>query len=172
MMRFFTSVFAALRAVFAVLLALVLLPGRFLRALFGVAQDHDEIPLIAPAEDLEKVAEAEVSASGPDHLAAAVVLGWCAQSIIDGRPALLPLDAPMGISRWLRGLTRQECEVIVNSEPADIESHLRGRHPLPGVRGVRPLMPQPWTAGSNTGPAADLSADEESPEPAMPSTRP
>src|SRR4051794_23039696 len=165
MMRFFTSVFAAFRAVVAALWALVLLPGRLLGVLFGVAPDHDEIPPIAPAEDLEKVTEAEVSASGPDPLAAAVVLGWCAQSIIDGRPALLPLDAPMEISRWLRGLTRQECSIIVHSKKSNIESHLIGRHRLPGVRDVRPLMPQQWTAGPNTGPAADLIADEESPEP-------
>ena len=172
MKRLFTSIIAALRAVLGALWAFALLPGHLIGALFGVAPDHDEIPPIASAEDLDKVAAAEIGSPDPGNVRAAHVLEWCAQSIMDNRPASLPFDLPTEISQWLRGLTRQECAIIVHSEEAGIENHLRAHRRLSGVRAVRPLMPEPWIAGPDTGPAVDIIADEEFPEPAPPSARP
>ncbi len=67
------------------------------------------------------------------------IMRWCCDSVIDDRPAQLPPGLPLAIKEWLPGLTRDECEAIVESEQADVLAHIQGVCPVSGVRSVQPL---------------------------------
>lgn len=67
------------------------------------------------------------------------IMRWACASVIDDRPAPLPPGLPLAIREWLPGLTRDECEAIVESEMTDVLAHSKGVLPIVGVRSVQPL---------------------------------
>lgn len=69
------------------------------------------------------------------------IMRWACDSVIDDRPAPLPPGLPLAVKEWLPGLSRDECEAIVESEQNDVLAHFLGRCPIVGVRSVQPLTP-------------------------------
>ncbi len=67
------------------------------------------------------------------------IMRWACVSVIDDRPAPLPPGLPLAIRKWLPGLSREECEAIVESEQNDILAHFKGIYSIAGVRSVRSL---------------------------------
>jgi len=151
MKRFVAAVASALRAVLSVLRGLVMLPFRLVGVLMGVPPDVGDIPSLAPLENM-KAAEPPFNQQQVCDDIAATVLGWCADSLMGDRPAPLPPRLPIALREWLPGLSRQECEIVVNCEIVDISAHCRGFF---AISGVRPLGPLPLLGGWPARPGAE-----------------
>jgi hypothetical protein len=147
---------AALRAAARALRGLLRLLGQILGYILGLPPDFDDIPTPAPMEDLDDVAGPEVSRHEYYAKAASDVLGWCADSLIDDKPAPLPPGLPVEVSWWLPGLTRDEAEVILNSDRDAISLHLQEICEISGVRAVQRLTPASWPASPRREPAEAL----------------
>jgi hypothetical protein len=97
-----------------------------------------EIPEVAPPEAL--VPKPVDNARFYEDLANAV-MSWCADSIIRDAPATVPSSLPLAVKNWLPGLTREECDAIIEADKAAVSVHLEGMFELPGVRPVQALTP-------------------------------
>jgi hypothetical protein len=101
--------------------------------------------LEAVAEDaaLDPTADRE-AAMATGAAMAELVLAWAANSIIDDAPAHLPDVLTDELKSWARGLSREECECILEAEEHAISAHIQGVFLLPGVRRVQPLPTADW----------------------------
>jgi hypothetical protein len=148
--RILSAIASALKAMFYVAGRVVTAPFRIVDAMLGGGSMWGLPELPTPSDVPATDAPAGEASRKDMELASAreanVVLGWAAESIIDDEPA--PLPNPHRCSRatssWLRGLTRDECELLINSDEKATSAHLRGRREIPGVRKVQPLEPAPW----------------------------
>jgi hypothetical protein len=155
-----SAIRSALRSVGRALARLMMFPGQLLGQFFGVP-DCDDLPDLAPPEDLSAGLNEPIS--GPALLATEtnLVRMWCADSLIDDRPAPLP-DAPIELLEWLQGLTRDECDAIIQADKYSVSEHLLGRNDIVGVRpvGLLPAM-QEWPPETeSTSPAFSAGAPE------------
>jgi hypothetical protein len=145
------SIFSAIASAFAAGVRLfgtiVMAPFRLVdRMLFGGGGEPIEIPKVAAPEVVMPPKPVEKSAQFYEDLANAVRT-WCADSIILDAPAPVPPRLPREIKNWLPGLTRSECDAIIEAEKTGVSSHLKGVLTLPGVRPVQPLNPlRAWPA--------------------------
>jgi hypothetical protein len=107
--------------------------------LWGGAGAQMEIPEVAPPQVVvpEKAVD---NARLYENLANAVMI-WCADSIIADAPAAVPTVLPRNVKDWLPGLTRAECESIIEAWKTDVSAHIEGMFMLPGVRRVQALKP-------------------------------
>lgn len=84
------------------------------------------------------------------------VMRWACDLVIDDRPAPLPPGLPLAVREWLPGLTRAECEDIVESEQADVLANLQGVCTIVGVRSVQPLAAVSEWPARKSEPTPDL----------------
>ena len=150
MKSIFAAIGAALRAALRMLGALARLPGRLVGAFLGLPAEDDMVPPPAPIDLDDEPAADRHEIYGN---ASSAVMGWCAESLIDDRPAPLPPGLPIEVSWWVPGLSREECETLINVDRDRISLHLQGIREIAGVRPVGPLVPEPWPASPRTEPA-------------------
>jgi hypothetical protein len=143
------AIVSALRSAFMAVGRVATVPLRFIDRLLGGSASPWGIPEAAPAHVEDPAGQAPMSAIDWNieyAKEANVVMNWAATSIIDDGPAELP--SPPRCSRatreWLKGLTRDECEILLNSGEKSISQHLRDRERFPGLRKVQPLEATRW----------------------------
>lgn len=91
-----------------------------------------------------------------DH--ARMLQTWCADSMIEGRPLPVPPSLPRDIKEWSKGLTRDECDIVLNATRAAAIAHIRGLFKLPNVRKIEPLAAAEWKSAPKP---VGLDADED-----------
>lgn len=133
-----SAIRSALRSVGHALARLMMFPGRLFGGFLGVP-DLGDMPEPAPPEDLR--AGLETPVDGPVLLSTEtnLVRMWCADSLIDDRPAPLPPGLPIELQEWLPRLTRGECDAIIQADRCSVSEHLLGKNDMAGVRPVRRL---------------------------------
>jgi hypothetical protein len=117
------------------------LPGRMLGALLGgaVRPPAGDSPLV---QDLESDVAAEHADAVDNYKKIAdAIWAWAMDSLVADAPAPVPAWLPRDVKSWLPGLTREEAEILVSSEKAAIEAHIRRGFGINGVRSVGPLEP-------------------------------
>ncbi|MHC2844830.1 hypothetical protein [Bradyrhizobium diazoefficiens] len=147
-------ILAALGRAFAWLFGL---PGRLLGGLFGgslTPPPAGDSPLVA---DLKEELAARQGEDVDHAKDARLVLLWCADSIVADRPVPVPSSLPRVVKEWLKGLSRDECELVISWEKTAISAHIRKLYALPGVRPVQPLPAAKWApAPATVAPAPDF----------------
>jgi hypothetical protein len=143
----FSSILSALRGLAGFIFSFGIAPLRLFDRLLGgdgggAAQ---EIPVVRPYDAATPHDGADTQAL---HLEIAnKVMAWAADSIVADRPVALPAGMPVPLKQWLPGLTRQECEVLINASEKAVSAHLQKLFALPEVRNVRRLDPiAEWAA--------------------------
>jgi hypothetical protein len=116
-----------------------------LRALIGGGGGGMPAPQ-AVAEDgaSDPAAERERAMALGNELAA-IVLGYAADSVIDDAPAPMPETLPPELRAWVRGLSREECQTLLQSDLRGVSAHIQGVFALQGVRKVQPLPTADWS---------------------------
>jgi len=139
-----SSIRSALRSAFRFIGRAMSLPGQLLGGFVGVP-DPGDMPEQAPPEDLSAGRNEPVDNSEVYEAVANLVRMWCADSLIDDRPAPLPPKLPRKILEWLPGLTRDECDAIIQVDNYSVSAHCQGLYDIAGVRpvGRLPAM-QEW----------------------------
>ncbi|SDG60225.1 hypothetical protein SAMN05216338_1001872 [Bradyrhizobium sp. Rc2d] len=141
MKSIFAAIGTALRATFALLRALISIPGRLFAGLLG---GSIEAPPEPGSSELVRSLRAELEETGDRtrrnaEKIAAIVAAWCADSMLAGRP--LPAPTPprvsRGVANWLPGLSREECAEIVCAGKEAVCEHIAG---VCAIRGVRPVQ--------------------------------
>jgi len=136
-----SGIAAALRSIGRAVVGIAMAPLRFVDGLLGGSggDSSPQIPEIRSYDD-------EVQLDGDDRQAMYIeiankILAWAADSIIDSAPTSLPPGLPIELRYWVPGLTRQECETLINADEKAVSAHIQGIFPLPGVRPVQRLTP-------------------------------
>lgn len=162
------AIAGALKGAFRVMRALVFIPGQAIRAALGFAPDDDFSPSPAPLDLDDEEGGPELSRKEFYARAAADVLSWVADSLIDDTPAPVPVGMPIELAWWIPGLSRDECETLINCGCDEIALHLQGLREIEGVRAVQPLLAQGWPANPRNEPAdaVAVTCDAEPAEPA------
>jgi hypothetical protein len=119
-----------------------------------------EIADLAGAQD--PVAERE-RAMATGAAMAEIMLAWSADSIIDDAPARLPEGLTCDLKAWARGLSREECECILEAEEHAISAHIQGVFLIPGVRKVQPLPTAEWGHARTRGRDFEVAFTDEQP---------
>jgi hypothetical protein len=105
----------------------------------GVAGAPIEIPEVAAPEVV--VPSKAVDNTRLYEDIAIAVMTWCADSLIADTPAPVSTKLPLGVREWLPGLTRVECDAIIEADKTAVSAHLQRLFDLHGVRPVQPLRP-------------------------------
>lgn len=130
-----SAVATAFRAVVRVAGAALSAPLKLVGGLFGgggmAVPPSIDLP---PPLEIPKKSDASVYEDIAD-----AIMRWACDSVLADRPAPVPPGLPIATREWLTGLTRDECEGIVESDRADVLAHIRGKCPLLGVRSVQRL---------------------------------
>jgi hypothetical protein len=116
-----------------------------LRALIGDGGGGQVTPpeVADLASSQDPVGEREMAMTRGAAMAEAM-LAWAASSIIDDAPARLPEVLTDDLKAWARGLSRDECESILEAEEHAISAHIQRVFLIPGVRKVQPLPQSDW----------------------------
>jgi hypothetical protein len=150
MFKIISAIVSALRSMFIAVGRVATAPFKIIDRMLGGSASPWGIPEVQPAHVDDPSASSQPMSKIDWDIEYAkeanVVLAWAATSIIDDRPAELP--TPPRCSRatreWLKGLTRDECEILLNSGEKSVSRHLRGRERIPGLRKVEPLDAVKW----------------------------
>jgi hypothetical protein len=142
MLKFvFSAIASALRSIGRVVGVIAMAPLRLIdRLLIGGDGGYpQEIPEVRRREDGEPKDAADSYAFYLEL--ANKIMAWAADSIIADAPAPLPPRLPIALREWLPGLTRAECETLINADETAVSSHIQRLFALPGVRPVQRLAP-------------------------------
>ena len=143
----FSSILSALRGLAGFVFSFGLVPFRLLGFLFGGAGGGQaaEIPQVRPYDAAKPRDAADGHAI---HLVNAnKLMAWAADSIVADRPVDLPAGLPIALREWAPGLTRRECEMLINADEMEVSAHIQKLFALPGVQVVRRLEAiQEWPA--------------------------
>jgi hypothetical protein len=140
-----SAIRSALRSAGRALARLMIFPWQLL-GFFG-SPDFDDVPEPAPPEDLSagrKPAPATYDAQANYDRIASQVRLWCAHSLLAGSQVALPPQLPIAVREWLPGLSRPECDAIIEAEKQDVSAFLNGQREIPGVRPVGCLPGIDW----------------------------
>jgi hypothetical protein len=129
-----SAIGAAMRGTLNVLKSVVSLPGRIIGAVFGGGVDAGAAPELPQLRDLENELAGRFDRTALYENIARSVMGWCADSIIADRPQPLPPGLPIAVREWLSGLTREECDIIINADKTAVSSHVQNAFTIQGVR--------------------------------------
>jgi hypothetical protein len=124
---------SAFAAAFKGLAWLLMFPGRLVAHILGIPE-ADEVPRPAPPEDLTAGSKPSDDSTEAWERAADLVRGWCADSIIDDKPAGMSPALPLAVREWLPGLSRNECFAIIEADKQAVLGHVRGINAIAGVR--------------------------------------
>ena len=143
----FASILSALRAFGGFVFTFGLAPFRLFDNLFGGAGGGRaaDIPQVRPYDAARPRDAADSQAL---HLLNAnKIMTWAADSIVADRPVALPAGLPIALREWAPGLTRRECEMLINADEKAVSAHIQKMFALPEVRVVRRLEAiQEWPA--------------------------
>jgi hypothetical protein len=137
----FAGIASALRSIGRFVFGVAMAPFRFVDRILG-GDGGDSFP---PIPEVKAYDESEPF-DRDDRQAMYIeianwILAWAADSIIDAAPAALPPRLPIALREWLPGLTRAECETLINADEKAVLAHIQQAFPLPGVRPVQRLTP-------------------------------
>ncbi|MEH2512248.1 hypothetical protein V1291_003602 [Nitrobacteraceae bacterium AZCC 1564] len=133
---------AIITAILSALKSIGRFAGRIVAAPFAAlgAMAGGDVAAAPPLIELPPPIEAATNDNSEVYKRIAdAILRWACTSVIDDRPAPLPPGLPLAVRAWLPGLSREECEAIVESEPNDVLAHFNGISPIIGVRSVQSL---------------------------------
>jgi hypothetical protein len=136
-----SGIASALRAIGRAVFGIAMVPLRLVDRLLvgGDGGSPQEIPEVRRYEDGEPKDAADSYAFYLEL--ANRIMTWAADSIVADAPASLPPRLPIALREWLPGVTRAECEVLINADEKAISAHIQRAFPLPGVRLVQRLAP-------------------------------
>jgi hypothetical protein len=142
-----SAIAAALRGIVNMLKAAVSLPGRIIGAVLGGGGAAGAAPEVPELRDLEAELAGRLDRTVLYENIARAVMGWCADTIIADRPQPLPPGLPIAVREWLPGLTREECDIIINADKTAVFSHVQNAFTIQEVRrlGRLPALRE-WTA--------------------------
>lgn len=140
------AVAAGLRAVaiaaIRLLVALGKLPLSMLAAMAAAAGGEDDVPE-APAinerrDEIADVGEAPTTQPKPTVVNAWDAIGYCAanQGFTKGVTPL-PAHWPEHLQNWLYLLPEAQYPIVLSARTADLQAHIEGRRPIPGLRPVK-----------------------------------
>jgi hypothetical protein len=153
------AVVTALRAAVRFAVSVLSTPGRLADGLLGAAAPPPAGDS-GMVEDLrDKLARDQADQENYRKIADAI-WAWATDSLIEGKPAPVPVWLPRSVKEWLPGLTQDEAEKLVSADKMAIQAHLRGIYVLPSVRKVGPLIPV-----GNSWSAPEPSQTMQAPEP-------
>jgi hypothetical protein len=145
-----TAIRSALSSAVRFLGRVMSLPGRVLGHALGVPEP-DDLPDLAPPEDLSAGSKPTTDTQEIYLAVANLVRAWCADTLIEARPVALPPGLPLKIRQWLGGLTRDECDAVINADKYAVSAHCQGLYDIAGVRHVGRLpamfegLPEPMS---------------------------
>ena len=154
-MRFLRAIGAALRAGLAVVGRVLTAPFRMLAG-FGGGGGYDVPELAPPTDPAEREGEvADMERRMAEGLTMAnLLIRHAADCVVADDIVAPPAELPPELRAWARGLSRDECEILLDSDDKAVSAHIRGLFPLPGLRKVGPLEPKAWA--SDRSPEPDL----------------
>ncbi|CUT11470.1 hypothetical protein BF49_2550 [Bradyrhizobium sp.] len=134
-----SAIISALKSAFACGLAVLSAPFRMFGGGGGQGMPP-EIPMPQPYVD--KPAPRDMTAVYDEI--ARILMTWAADSIIADEPVPVPPKLPREFREWLPGLSRDECDKLMEADKMAVSAHVRGLFAIPGVRKVMPLRAVVW----------------------------
>ncbi|MCX7319878.1 MAG: hypothetical protein NT113_10415 [Hyphomicrobiales bacterium] len=139
------AIVSALRVGLAVVGRVLTAPLRMLAGIGG-GGGYDAPELPAPTDPAEREGEvADMERRMAEGLTLAnLLIRHAADCIVADDIVAPPPDLPAELRAWARGLSRQECEILLESDDKVVSAHIRGLFAIAGVRKVQPLEARSW----------------------------
>jgi hypothetical protein len=116
------------------------------RLLFGGGGSRGREPIPEVAQEFEIP-----PAPGPDYTEmyrqiAIQMQAWAVESLLADEIKPVPTKWPRDVKEWAKGLSREECFVLIDAPERAVVGHISGVFDMPRVRKVGPLPATAWEA--------------------------